>query len=119
MRERSVGNPLRYFQCDQIMAKTPNLDVLEVQMSLTFGKMSLGVFCRFQEQKGDFHGVFNFERFSLKKLSKNPFLRIFSQKITLQALYFMECYQIIIFSFKIEAKTASQNMISFKSILSY
>ena len=38
-------------QCDQIVAKTPNRDVLEVQMSLIFEKCRLAFFVTFKAKK--------------------------------------------------------------------
>ena len=37
-----------YTQCDQIVAETPNRDVLGVQMSLIFGKCRLSFFVTFK-----------------------------------------------------------------------
>ena len=38
-------------QCDQIMAKTPNRDVLGVQKSLIFGKCRLSFFVTFKAKR--------------------------------------------------------------------
>ena len=43
-----------YTQCDQIMAKTPNLDVLGVQMSVKFGECRLAFFVAFKAKKAIF-----------------------------------------------------------------
>ena len=48
-------------QCDQIVAKTPNLDVLGVQMSLIFGKCRLAFFVTFKAKMAFFLAFFNFD----------------------------------------------------------
>ena len=50
-------------QCDQIMAKTPNRDVLGVQMSLIFGKCRLAFFVTFKPKRAFFLAFLIFGRF--------------------------------------------------------
>ena len=41
-------------QCDHIVAETPNLDVLGIEMSLIFGKCRLAFFVTFKPKKAFF-----------------------------------------------------------------
>ena len=50
-------------QCDQIVAETPNRDVLGVQMSLIFGKCRLAFFVTFKPKRAFFLAFLIFGRF--------------------------------------------------------
>ena len=62
------------YQCDQIVAETPNRDVLEVQMSMIFGKCRLAFFVTFKPKMAFFLAFLIFGRFY-------PILASFLQKI--------------------------------------
>ena len=51
------------YQCDQIMAETPNRDVLGVKMSLIFGKCRLSFFVAFKAKRAFFLAFLIFGRF--------------------------------------------------------
>ena len=53
-RRAKLFYPMRPVQCDHIVAETPNLDVLGIEMSLIFGKCRLAFFGVFKPKRAIF-----------------------------------------------------------------